>query len=127
MKLMTHNFLSSKFLKGVVNGYPLLLSATKTEVRIKEFDYNEQFVKKIVPRLDYGVLRLAAESVGEAEGLPPQINDGWENDEEFLRKLHRILVSVEVVEGELKCPESGRVFPIREGIPNMLVNENELE
>lgn len=125
MKLMTHNFLSSKFLKGVVNGYPLLLSATKTEV--KDFDYNEQFVKKIVPKLDYGALRQAAESIGEAEGLPPEIGNDWEKDETLLRKLHHVLVSVEVLEGELKCPETGRIFPIREGIPNMLANEDEVE
>lgn len=56
-------------------------------------------MKKIVPRLDYGVLRLAAESVGEAEGLPPQINDGWENDEEFLRKvLFDTFIFTEVIE-----------------------------
>jgi multifunctional methyltransferase subunit TRM112 len=32
-------------------------------------------------------------------------------------------MSVDVVEGELECPESGRRFPIRQGIPNMLVEE----
>lgn len=37
MKLMTHNFLTSKFLKGVVNGYPLLLVATKKEVNFFNF------------------------------------------------------------------------------------------
>ena len=30
---------------------------------------------------------------------------------------------VQVLEGELKCPESERVFPIRKGIPNMLLDE----
>lgn len=33
---------------------------------------------------------------------------------------------VEVVEGELECPESGRKFPISEGIPNMLLREDEV-
>src|SRR4051812_1534430 len=32
MKLLTDNFLSSQFLKGVSTGYPLILRATKVEV-----------------------------------------------------------------------------------------------
>ncbi|KHN82797.1 tRNA methyltransferase 112 -like protein [Toxocara canis] len=125
MKLMTHNFLTSKFLKGVVTGYPLLLVATKKEV--KEFEFNAEFVKRMIPKLDYPVLRQAAESIGEADGLPAEISTGWEDNEILLKKLHHVLVSVEVLEGELKCPETGRVFPIREGIPNMLVRENEVD
>jgi multifunctional methyltransferase subunit TRM112 len=33
---------------------------------------------------------------------------------------------VEVIDGELVCPESGRKFSINKGIPNMLLNEDEL-
>ena len=33
---------------------------------------------------------------------------------------------VEVVEGSLQCPESGREFPISRGVPNMLLNEDEV-
>jgi multifunctional methyltransferase subunit TRM112 len=46
-------------------------------------------------------------------------------DEELLKSLHRVLLEVEVIEGELECPETGRKFPIRNGIPNMLVGEDE--
>lgn len=35
------------------------------------------------------------------------------------------VLQVEVMEGCLKCPESGREFPISRGIPNMLLNEDE--
>ena len=35
-------------------------------------------------------------------------------------------VQVEVVEGDLQCPESGRKFPVTEGIPNMLLREDEV-
>ena len=33
---------------------------------------------------------------------------------------------IEVVEGNLVCPESGRKFPIQNGIPNMLLREDEV-
>uniref|UniRef100_A0A0N5A7Q5 Multifunctional methyltransferase subunit TRM112-like protein n=1 Tax=Syphacia muris TaxID=451379 RepID=A0A0N5A7Q5_9BILA len=125
MKLVTHNFLTSNFLKGVVNGYPLILTATKVEE--KSDDNNDDFVRKVLPKLDYGVLRQAAESIGVAEGLPPELNDKWETDTELMTKLRHILVSVDVMEGELKCPVTGRVFPIKGGIPNMLANEDEVE
>jgi len=125
MKLMTHNILTSAFLKGVTTGYPLLLTATAKEVT--DCEYNETFVKRMLPKLDYAALRSAAASVGEAEGLPEQLNDDWQADEPFLKLMHRLLVGVEITEGELKCPESGRVFPIRNGIPNMLANEDEVD
>ena len=55
--------------------------------------------------------------------MPP---DDYRTDEDFLRSTHQVLVEVEVVEGELQCPESGRKFPITEGIPNMLLREDEV-
>ena len=35
-------------------------------------------------------------------------------------------MQVEVIKGFLICPESGRKFPIENGIPNMLLNEGEV-
>jgi uncharacterized protein YbaR (Trm112 family) len=43
-----------------------------------------------------------------------------------LRALHHVLFEVHLQEGELVCPESGRRFFVREGIPNMLLHEDEL-
>lgn len=46
--------------------------------------------------------------------------------EEFLKKVHHILFEVEIVTGDLICPETGRKFGIKDGIPNMLCNEEEV-
>lgn len=35
-------------------------------------------------------------------------------------------MQVEVIDGDLVCPETGRKFPINAGIPNMLLNEDEV-
>ncbi|PIO67216.1 hypothetical protein TELCIR_11045 [Teladorsagia circumcincta] len=88
MKLLTHNFLSSRFLKNVTNGYPLILRAN--QIANKEVEFNENFVLNMMP------------------------------------KLHRVMLCVEIVDGELECPDTGRKFPIKDGIPNLLVNENEV-
>ena len=46
--------------------------------------------------------------------------------ESDLKALHHLLFEVHVMEGELICPESGRKFLVKDGIPNMLLHEDEL-
>lgn len=62
------------------------------------------------------------------EDLPsePNIVGDSPDKEENLRKIHHALLEVDIVQGELVCPETGRKFPISEGIPNMLCNEDEV-
>uniref|UniRef100_A0A5S6QWT9 Multifunctional methyltransferase subunit TRM112-like protein n=1 Tax=Trichuris muris TaxID=70415 RepID=A0A5S6QWT9_TRIMR len=124
MKLLVHNFLSSKFLKGVLNGYPLKLVATK--VTRQETDFQPAFLVRMVPRLDWAALRMATQSVVPDLVLPEALPDQWESDEPFLRSIHRALMETEIEEGVLQCPETGREFTISEGIPNMLAREDEL-
>ncbi|XP_030622387.1 multifunctional methyltransferase subunit TRM112-like protein isoform X3 [Chanos chanos] len=117
MKLLTHNILTSH-VKGVTKGYPLLIKAT--EVRVNEVEFNPQFVSRMIPKLEWSALVQAAEG-----DLPSSLIQDYENNEEFLRKVHRVLLEVEVIEGCLQCPESGREFPISRGVPNMLLNEDD--
>ena len=55
-----------------------------------------------------------------------QVPDDFETNTEFLRSAHRALLEIEVINGKLVCPESQRVFQITDGIPNMLLNEDEV-
>lgn len=66
--------------------------------------------------------------IGCVDGLPLELTESQKSgeDEEFFRKLHHILLQVEIIEGSLECPETGRKFPISNGIPNMLLNEDEV-
>ncbi|XP_003970255.2 multifunctional methyltransferase subunit TRM112-like protein [Takifugu rubripes] len=123
MKLLTHNMLTSH-VKGVTQGYPLLIKAT--EVKVNEVEFNPEFVVKMIPKLEWSALVQAAEELGQKQDLPEQLVADYGTDEAFLKKVHRILLEVEVMEGSLKCPESGREFPITRGIPNMLLNEDEV-
>ncbi|XP_024139345.1 multifunctional methyltransferase subunit TRM112-like protein [Oryzias melastigma] len=122
MKLLTHNMLTSH-VKGVTKGYPLLIKAT--EVKVNQLDFNPQFVSRMIPKLEWGALVQAAGDLGYRQDLPGELVVDYEQNEEFLKKVHRVLLEVEVMEGSLKCPESGREFPITKGIPNMLLNEDE--
>lgn len=117
MKLLTHNLLTSRFLKNVQTGYPLKLIVEKME-EIKT-DYNHEFLQKMLQKIDYDALKEAAQVCGQ------QLPDNISNHEEDLKAIHRALFDIEIVTGSLVCPESGRKFPISGGIPNMLCNEDE--
>ncbi|XP_076454560.1 multifunctional methyltransferase subunit TRM112-like protein [Babylonia areolata] len=124
MKLLTHNMLTSNIIKGVTKGFPLGISPSRVEVQ--EVDFNPEFITRILPKLDFTALRQAAQQVGHAEGLPEQLPESVESCEATQKALHHVLLQVEILEGELVCPETGRKFPIQNGIPNMLLNEDEV-
>lgn len=106
------------------NLYFILLQAS--DVRIADVDFNPDFISKLIPKIDWPVLYSAAESIGHSEDLPKETPEDYETNEDFLKKAHKVLLEVEVIHGELVCPESGRKFPINNGIPNMLLNEDEI-
>lgn len=62
MKLLTHNMLTSH-VKGVKNGYPLRLLAK--QVVLNTIDFNAEFIARMLPKLDWGVLRGTAQSVSK--------------------------------------------------------------
>ncbi|CAH1119638.1 unnamed protein product [Phaedon cochleariae] len=124
MKLLTHNMLTSKCMKGVSVGYPLAINAL--DVRVSEVDFNPEFIARMIPKLDWNVLYGAAESIGQLKDLPRDIIENFESNEDFLKKVHHVLMEVDIINGDLICPETGRKFPINNGIPNMLLNEDEV-
>ena len=83
------------------------------------------FVKKMLLRIDYGVLKQAAEQLG-VKDLPKEATDEALEDPEAVQRLHHALMEVHLEEGALICPETQRRFPVSQGIPNMLLNEDEV-
>ena len=127
---------------------PLFVLASKTvkKVDIVKTEFNQEFIKGILTKIDYDALRNAVSqtkrkfwndlnhtrfnifltSTTETIKLPEKITDEMIENVEFLKVLHHVLLEIVVVEGQLICPESGRIFPISQGIPNMLLNEDEV-
>ncbi|XP_046836257.1 multifunctional methyltransferase subunit TRM112-like protein isoform X1 [Vespa crabro] len=96
------------------------------DIKVSEVDFNSEFIARIIPKLDWITLWKAAESIGHVGELPQNLIEDYEKNEDFLKKVHHVLLEVEVINGDLLCPESGRKFPINDGIPNMLLNEDEV-
>ena len=122
MKLFTHNILRCNK-KGVKEGYPLIIEAT--EVEDVKVDFNPDFVRSVFERVNYAALRCATVALKRGP-LPDAVSEEMLEDEKFLRVLHHVLFEIVVTEGQLVCPESGRKFPINKGIPNMLLDEDEV-
>lgn len=55
-----------------------------------------------------------------------QVDSAKKEDEEFLRRVHLVLLDVHVLEGALVCPDTGRRFMVKDGVPNMLLHEDEI-
>lgn len=122
MKLLTHNMLSSN-IKGVKNGFPLHIEVEK--VVEKEAVLNPDFLKNMFVKVEWNALVGAAKSMGYAD-LPDEADAAMLDSDEFLGKFHHALLELDLEEGALVCPETGRRFPVNRGIPNMLLHEDEV-
>ena len=49
-----------------------------------------------------------------------------QDDENMLRKLHFILFNTSILSGEMQCGNCERGYPIKNGVPNMLLEEDEI-
>ena len=59
--------------------------------------------------------------------LPPTLTEDIANDRSFLEALNHILFHVHLVQGMLTCPVTAKEFPVQNGIPNMILDEEECE
>ena len=124
MRLLTHNMLKCN-IRGVEKGYPLRIEAEESGV--EACDYDEIMVKSMLKKIDFNALKSAATDISNGSLADySEITEELLINEEFLRNIHHLLFEVRVLNGFLVCPESGRKFPIKDGIPNMLLHEDEV-
>ncbi|KAF8427211.1 hypothetical protein L210DRAFT_3489213 [Boletus edulis BED1] len=121
VRLITHNLLACHARGCTTNNFPLLFHDVQIELQEQEF--NPDFVKNFLPKLEWHALVDAATLVGDAS-LPPEQPEM--TDDEFLQKLHHVLLEIHVMEGAMICPNCNHSYPISNGIPNMLLAEHEI-
>ena len=95
--------------------------------QVRDTEPDLTFIRHLLPTISFPGLRSAAEDLGlDAAAFPASYSTTLGEDEAFLRALHKALFDVHVLEGSLVCPESGRRFSIRGGIPDMMLTDEEL-
>lgn len=96
---------------------------------MEESPVDREMLRRTLPKLDYAAILQASANlttnVPDLPTIPPQYPENLE-DESLLASLHTVLFDVHVIEGHLVCPDTGRKFPIKDGIPNMILHEDEL-
>jgi multifunctional methyltransferase subunit TRM112 len=124
-----------------------------TTVILEEAPLDVEMIRRILSKVDYDVLKEAYRQISgacnesniEAPDLPETIpsrfiaQNAIENVDEVvdessyddadiavLNILFHALFEIHVIEGVLVCPDTGREFPIKDGIPNMILHEDEL-
>lgn len=135
---MTHNFLRSN-VKGTENGYPLIIEVVtileESSSSSSSSAIDKDLLLGLLPKINYPALLSAIRQVSP-HCHPPSLDAGLlpeelptnvtELDDATVAALNRALFDVYVVEGYLICPDTGRRFPVKDGIPNMILHEDEL-
>ncbi|KAI0259576.1 Trm112p-domain-containing protein [Gloeopeniophorella convolvens] len=121
VRLITHNLLACHAKGCTANNFPLQLTDVKLALRDAEF--NPDFLRGFLPRIEWPALVQAARQIGD-ESLPLEQPEML--DDEFLKALHHVLLEIHVEEGAMTCPNCKHVYPISNGIPNMLLAEHEI-
>ena len=123
MRILTQNILRCNVKSCSDKDNWLRLVIDKSEIVPAEF--NAQTIKELLKKLNYPILLQTASDLNE-KSLPPVLEDPFFEDESFLRKIHNILFQFHVIEGQLVCSECKRVYPIKNGIPNLLLDKHEI-
>ena len=83
-------------------------------------------ILKMLPRLNYQAVVQASQQLSSDPPLPDKVPENVNDDDAFLQALHHVLFDIHLVEGFLVCPGSGRRFPVKDSIPNMILHEDEI-
>lgn len=94
---------------------------------------DRELVLNILPKLNYDAVLQAVSELRphcDKEGialpsLPVTLPEDI-SDENLVNDLHLVLFDVHVKNGFLVCPSTKRKFPIKDGIPNMILHEDEV-
>merc|ERR1719291_145250 len=140
MRLLTHNVMrnnasAASRQRSTGEDPPPLRITAAVEVRVDEPASPDdpdarrrevEFARHTLPVLDWRGLVDGARSLG-LESLPPEVTPELAGEDGFLRALYHVLMNVHLVNGMLTCAETGREFPVSDGVVDFMLEESECE
>jgi len=105
--------------------FPLRIEVAEGGIKQEVTEFNAELAARLLSKLDWDALRQTATELGIAE-LPAALPANPSADEAFLKSVHDLVMDIHIVEGALVCPNCARSYPIKKGIPNMLLRDDEL-
>ena len=126
MKAITHNLLMCNIKKCIEgdNNYPFIIIGK--EVINKECEFNIEATKKLYERQDKKALNQFCKDLNLFKYDFMNINDNLKKEKEFWQYVHKILNETIIISGLLKCPNCQREFPIKNGIVDMVLRDDEM-
>ena len=126
MKAITHNILMCNIKKCEESkkNFPFIILANKIENKVSKFDIN--LTKKLYDSLDKEALNEFCKDLNIVKYDFTKVDDNIKNQNEFWEYVHKVIDETLVVEGNLKCPNCQREFPIINGIVDMVLRDDEM-
>merc|ERR1711990_1208102 len=122
MKLMTHNLLMCNKKGCTINNFPLKVTSSKLEIQSIPLD--EDIVKRFLKKIDLPALTGATKELDLWKMSFEELKPEEFESKEVLSYLHHVLFEVMVIEGKLLCKGCNRDYEIRNGIPNLIYNDD---
>ena len=126
MKAITHNILvcNIKKCEESKKNFPFIIIANKVENKVSPFDIN--LTKIMYESLDKEALNEFCKDLNIFKYDFTKVDDDVKKGNEFWEYVHKVIDETLIVEGNLKCPNCQREFPIINGIVDMVLRDDEM-
>ena len=126
MKAITHNLLvcNIKKCEESKKNFPFIIIANKVENKVSNFDIN--LTKKLFESLDKEALNEFCKDLNIFKYDFTKLDDNIKKENEFWEYVHKVIDETLIIEGNLKCPNCQREFPIINGIVDMVLRDDEM-
>ena len=126
MKAITHNILicNIKKCEESKKNFPFIIIANKVENKPSKLDI--ELTKKLYESLDKEALNEFCKDLNMVKYDFTKIDDNIKKENEFWEYVHKVIDETLIIEGNLKCPNCQREFPIINGIPDLVLRDDEM-
>ena len=126
MKAITHNILMFNIKKcsGTDKNYPFIIKPTDILNREVEFDLER--TQKLYEKQDKRGLNQYCKDLNIFKYDFTTVDDAIKQQKEFWEYVHKVLNETMVNDGVLICPNCNREYPIKNGIINMVLQDDEM-